>query len=103
MATKSYTLKLGEAILMRESLSTPGWATTVSEIYNGGKLIDEVFNTIPTTVKSRDDLDILTIEVKISDSQMDSIKKAIKNAAEKGYLVPSSHTTSVIELLGLNY
>jgi len=103
MAIKTYNLKLGEAILMRESLSTPGWATTVSEIYNGGKLIDEVFNTIPATVKSREELDIITVTANISDSQLDSIRKAIKNAAEKGYLVPSSHATSVIEMLGLNY
>jgi len=100
MATQTYNLKLGEAILMREALSTPGWATTVTEIYGSGKLLSEVFDSLPNP-KSKSDLETVVTTVTLTDSNISALKKALSFAAEKGYLVPSVHTNNVLEIAGL--
>lgn len=91
-------LKAQSLFLLRQIIGLPGTATTIQEIYTGGKLLATLPKGEPgATVEAMN----APVEVELSLDERAFVKKAFEFALSKQALPASEYANDIIEVLEL--
>lgn len=92
-----HTLKAQSVLILRQIISLPGAATTIDEIYMGGRLLAVVLPTIvPTNVEAEMDR---PKEIELTLNERTFCKKAFEFALSKQALPASEYANDILESL----
>ena len=103
--SKEIILKKGTIKLIRDILGQPEWATEIIDIYNAGKLIEEVL-IIPELNKDKNTSIPVSVffeelNLQLTSGQINTIRKAFQASAKKGIVLVSPFAVNAIEKLEL--
>lgn len=113
MAKREVTITRGGINVIATGLAQPGWAKTPKDIYVAGKLgvrLDEEFTDVPGVTEGATEAEVVkahkehlasSVVLELTDNEYKSVQACLKHHIGQGSLIPTVHTVTLCEALGL--